>query len=83
MAELRAMETTGRVIDSRHIETVSPVPVGQHVRLVIIWPDPEGDGFDEAEWMAAATRSTSFDFLADPREDVYTLNDGEPIGLEK
>ncbi len=83
MEEMRAIETTGRVIDAQHIETVGSVPVGQRVRLVIIWPDHEDDGFGEAEWMAAAARNSLFDFLVDPAEDVYTLTDGEPIELEK
>lgn len=83
MEEMRAIETTGRVIDSRHIETTSPVPVGQRVRLVIIWPDHMEDGFGDTEWMAAAARNALFDFLADPAEEVYALTDGEPIELEK
>lgn len=82
MEEMRAIETTGRVIDAQHIETASPVPIGQRVRLVIIWSDHE-DEVGEAEWMAAAARNPLFDFLADPAEDIYTLNDGEPIELEK
>lgn len=83
MEEMRAIETTGRVIDARHIETTSPVPVGQRVRLVIFWPSPEDDGAEESEWLASAAHNALFDFLADPAEDVYTLNDGEPLQLEK
>ena len=79
MEGMRAIETTGRVIDAQHIETVSPVPVGQRVRLVIIWPDHEDDGWGELEWRTVAAQNPLFDFLADPTEDVYTLDDGEPV----
>lgn len=83
MKEMRAIETTGRVIDARHIETTSPIPVGQRVRLVIFWPSGADDEMAEFDWMAAAAKNPLFDFLANPVEDVYTLDDGEPIELEK
>ena len=83
MKEMRAIETTGRVIDARHIETRSPIPAGQWVRLVIFWPSGEDDGMAESDWMVAAAKNSLFDFLANPAEDVYTLDDGEAIELEK
>ena len=82
MKEMRAIETTGRVIDARHIETPSPIPVGR-VRLMIFWPSGADDGVAESGWMAAAAKNSLFDFLANPAEDVYTLDDGEAIELEK
>jgi len=30
-----------------------------------------------------AIRSNSFEFLADPSEDIYTLEDGEPYRAKK
>ena len=33
----------------------------------------------EEEWMRMAMAGGAFDDLADPREDIYTLEDGEPI----
>lgn len=83
MKEMRAIETTGRVIDAQHIETTSPVPVGQQVRLVIFWPSHGDPAWNESEWLSAASQNSLFDFLADPAEDVYTPDDGEPIELEK
>jgi hypothetical protein len=32
----------------------------------------------ESEWLRAAIKSESFKFLADPSEDIYTLEDGIP-----
>lgn len=83
MKEMRAIETTGRVIDARYIETTIPIPVGQRVRLVIFLPSGADDGMAEADWVATAAKNPLFDFLANPAEDMYTLDDGEPIELEK
>jgi uncharacterized protein (DUF433 family) len=33
----------------------------------------------ETEWLAAASSSGAFDFLTDPREDVYSVEDGRPF----
>lgn len=33
----------------------------------------------ETEWLAAASSSGAFDFLADPREDIYSPEDGRPF----
>ncbi len=83
MKETRAIETTGRVIDARHIETTIPIPVGQRVRLLIFLPSAADDEMAESEWMEAAIKNPIFDFLANPAEDIYTLDDGEPVELEK
>ncbi len=37
----------------------------------------------ESDWLAAADKNSLLDFLAGTAEDVYTLDDGEPIDLEK
>lgn len=83
MKETRTIETTGRVIDARHIETTIPIPVGQRVRLLIFLPSAADDEMAESEWMEAATKNPIFDFLANPAEDIYTMDDGEPVELEK
>lgn len=33
----------------------------------------------EAEWLRAAANNPAFASLADPEEDIYSLNDGEPF----
>ena len=38
----------------------------------------EGELSDE-DWMRAAARGGSFDFLNAPDEDIYTLKDGTPF----
>jgi hypothetical protein len=39
----------------------------------------EADEFSERDWVKAAARSPSFEFLADPKEDIYTVHDGKPF----
>jgi hypothetical protein len=47
------------------------------VRVIILLPDADEPG--EEEWLAAGASNPAFSDLADPREDVYTLEDGEPF----
>ncbi len=43
----------------------------------------ESKELSEREWVQEATRSPSFEFLNDPSEDIYTLNDGRRIDDSK
>ncbi len=55
------------------------LPDRQRVRIVVL---PEGVGEDDVPaWAIAALaeHSRSFDFLADSREDNYSVDDGEPL----
>jgi hypothetical protein len=58
---------------SAHVPpSIRPGPV----TIVILPASQEDDGGDA--WMAAIAREWA-DELADPRQDVYTLADGEPV----
>ena len=75
---MRAIELIGDVDEQHRLRAQVPVevPAGQ-VRLIVFLP-----GEDEAgrfrgvasEWSAA---------LSDPLEDIYTLNDGEPVNTAR
>ena len=77
-ASLRAIETQGRVVDARHIETDADLPVGRQVRVVVLLPPAEEDVSD-SDWLAAATRNPAFSFLADELEDIDSGEDDEPF----
>jgi len=77
-ASLRAIETQGRVVDARHIETDADLPVGGQVRVVVLLPPAEEDVSD-SDWLAAATRNPAFSFLADELEDIDSGEDDEPF----
>jgi hypothetical protein len=76
---MRAIETTARIDDRRslHLDEDLPADSEGTVRVIILLPDANEPG--EPEWLAAAASNPAFDDLADAREDVYTLRDGEPF----
>ena len=76
---MRAIETTARIDDRRrlHLDEDLPADSMGTVRVIILLPD--ADESSEREWLAAAASNPAFGDLDDPREDVYTLQDGEPF----
>lgn len=65
-------------IDEKHrltAEVPSNVPPGE-VQVLLHLPETEDD-VDKA-WMAGISREWA-DELADPREDIYSMDDGKPI----
>lgn len=57
------------------------LPELQKVKLVFAPADvaPAADDLPALALAKLAEQSPSFDFLADPREDIYSLQDGEPV----
>ena len=49
------------------------------VRVLILVDDDTNEQDDEKLWMDSISKNPAFDFLNDPAEDIYTLNDGEPF----
>ena len=47
--------------------------------MIVLVPDDQPSDISEGEWLATAARNPAFDFLKDPREDVYSASDGEPF----
>jgi len=38
---------------------------------------------DEKEWLRLANANPVFDFLKEPEEDIYTIEDGRPFHHDK
>jgi hypothetical protein len=75
---LRAIELLGEVDDQRQLhadlpEHIRPGPV----RLIVLVPDAEEDDAGGV-WARAVAREWSDD-LEDSRQDLYTLEDGQPV----
>ncbi len=73
---IKAIETTG-TIDARHqlvLDKPLPMVGPSQVRVIILLPE-EAD-IDEMEWLREAVANPAFDFLKEPKEDIYTLADG-------
>lgn len=47
----------------------------KNAKIVVLIKDDE---ITENEWLSFAVRGGAFDFLKDPAEDIYTMEDGEP-----
>jgi hypothetical protein len=82
---MRAIETTARVDDARslHLDTDLPSDAPGSVRVIVLIPDldvSEAAGeATEREWHRLLIAGGAFDVLDDPREDIYTIQDGEPF----
>lgn len=46
---------------------------------VIILLDESSEDDEESLWLNSVAQNPAFDFLRASEEDIYTLNDGEPI----
>lgn len=82
-SKMRAIETTGTVDDQCQLHLDNPLPIvgPSRVRVIVLFPDEsdESDEWDETEWLKAASINPAFDFLKDPAEDIYALEDGKPF----
>ncbi len=78
---VRAFETTGVIETQRQLQLDTPLPVvgPGRVRVIVLFPEEEFEEFSETEWLHAAATNPAFDFLKEPEEDIYTLEDGRPF----
>ena len=75
-APMKAIELVGDIDDKHRLQTDVPaeVPAGP-VRLIVLLPDEDEGGI---AWPEGVTREWS-DELRDSRQDLYTLDDGQPV----
>ena len=69
----------GTIDEQQQLHLDAPLPLSgpSRVRIIIVFPD-ETD-IDKQEWLRGAGQNPSFDFLKEPEEDIYTLQDGKPF----
>jgi hypothetical protein len=67
--------------DGERIILDEPFDLPAHAPLIVtVLPtasEPESD--TEEAWLRGTASSDAFAFLADPAEDIYTVDDGEPF----
>ena len=75
-----SIETTATVRANRELVLDEEIParVSDKVRVIVLIDDD----LDEGEWLRAGAGNDAFDLLADESEDLYTLDDGEPLSNE-
>jgi hypothetical protein len=73
---MKAVELIGRVDDQHRLQVQVPesLPPGP-VRLIVLIPEGDEAG---AAWLQGIAREWAAE-LSDPREDIYTLEDGKPL----
>ncbi len=75
---LTAIETTATIGANRQLTLDEDLPenISAKVRVIVLFSEED---FNESEWLKAASKNEAFDFLNDEAEDIYTLEDGEPL----
>lgn len=69
------MNTVRAIYENGVLKLLQRIPLHNHQEVeVAIITESEGDSLS-----ALAMQSPGFDFLAEPAEDIYTVNDGEPL----
>jgi hypothetical protein len=73
---MKAIELIGDIDDQHRLQAQVPqdLPAGP-VRLIVLLPDEDDAG---GAWQAGVAREWS-SILNDVREDIYTLEDGQPV----
>ncbi|CAC5344515.1 MULTISPECIES: hypothetical protein [Planktothrix] len=79
---MRAIETTGILNTQGQIQLDHPLPQDKASRVRLILLIPEEDTLNEETWLSAISTNPSFTFLNDSEEDIYTLEDGQPVNYE-
>ena len=80
---MKALEFVAEVDDQHRLSLDLPGTGPGPVRVLVLLPEPPEEGIEATEefdsvWMQALSREWREE-LADPREDIYTLEDGEPV----
>ena len=73
---MKAIELVGNIDDQHRLKAQVPedLPAGP-VRLIVFLPEEDDAGL---AWTRGIVKEWA-DELADPREDIYTLDDGQPV----
>lgn len=81
-ATLTAIELTGTIDEQHQLRLDEALPITGPRRVCVIVLYPLEEDWNETEWLQAAARNPAFEFLNDPREDIYSLTDGQPFHVE-
>lgn len=87
---LQTVETTANLDENGVLHLKEPIRgIEAGEVLVIVVARPRNDKIPEQyddispeEWYRAMMSSSALAFLKDPAEDIYTLEDGEPINWD-
>lgn len=77
---MKTIELIGEVDETHRLRAEVPpdLPAGP-VRLIVLLPDEDAAG---SHWANGVANEWSAE-LADPREDIYTMEDGQPLNASR
>jgi hypothetical protein len=76
---MKAIETTGKIDQKGLLQLDQPLKArSKKVRVIILFAEIDSPE-DDKIWLSAMSNNPAFNFLKEPEEDVYTLNDGKPF----
>jgi hypothetical protein len=77
---MKAIELTGDIDDQHRLRAKVPndLPAGP-VRLIVLLPEEDAAG---AGWEVGVATAWASE-LKDPRQDIYTMEDGQPVNAAR
>lgn len=76
---MKTLTITGQVDQKGqlHADVPADLPPG-YVQLLLLVPDEEDESESGDDWIRGIAKEWAAE-LGDPREDIYTLEDGKPL----
>ncbi len=76
---MQAVEAFGHINSNGSLQINTPLPLIEGDVKVIIMYNENEETTEEQLWLRSVSNNPAFDFLKDPEEDIYSLNDGKPF----
>jgi hypothetical protein len=77
---MKAIEIKAKTDNTGNLKLDIPLErKNRQVKILILFKEDDELLDDENLWLYSNSNNPSFDFLNEPAEDIYSLNDGEPI----
>ena len=77
---MKAIELNTKTDKSGHLKINYALDKKErNVRVIILVDEKNNEDFEEKLWLDSVSSNPAFDFLKDPDEDIYSLNDGRPF----
>ena len=76
---MKAIEINSKTDKHGHLRINYPLNKKNSKVRVIILLIEDNESEEEKLWMQSISNNPSFDFLKEPEENIYSLDDGEPI----
>lgn len=77
---MKAIELKAKTDDSGNLKLDIPLErKNRQVKILILFKEDDELLDDENLWLYSNSNNPSLYFLNEPEEDIYSLNDGEPI----